>query len=188
MLQVACLLLDDPVPNRIHWPRQAELKINSMVYRPYGRNANTKLGANARDEPANAAHRCAAGTNRVQLTCVEDRPFCEYPSCYAHVVCLVPGNVWWAFLLTVSVTEVDLMYSAVGNTRDWQKSCILLLSSSALHRQHCIIMQCEWCQTCTMMYAHHVVYLRACELSCRQHECPQCQLLPKSQRACHPCC
>lgn len=80
MLQIACLLLDDPVPNRIHWPRLAELKINSMVYRPYGRNSNTKLGGNARDEPANAAHRCAAGTNRVQLTCVEDRPFCEYPS------------------------------------------------------------------------------------------------------------
>ena len=77
VLQVACLLLDDPVPNRIHWPRQAELKINSMVYRPYGRNAISKLGGNARDEPANAAHRCAAGTNRVQLTCTEDRPFCE---------------------------------------------------------------------------------------------------------------
>ena len=86
VLQVACLLLDDPVPNRIHWPRLAELKINSMVYRPYGRNSNTKLGGNARDEPANAAHRCAAGTNRVQLTCVEDRPFCEYPSLtpYTH--------------------------------------------------------------------------------------------------------
>lgn len=80
VLQVACLLLDDPVPNRIHWPRQAELKINSMVYRPYGRNQNTKLGGNARDEPASAAHRCAVGTNRVQLTCVEDRPFCENPS------------------------------------------------------------------------------------------------------------
>lgn len=84
VLQVACLLLDDPVTNRIHWPRQAELKINSMVYRPYGRNSNTKLGVNARDEPANAAHRCAAGTNRVQLTCVEDRPFCEYPSLQPH--------------------------------------------------------------------------------------------------------
>ncbi|KAL3142516.1 hypothetical protein ABBQ38_002838 [Trebouxia sp. C0009 RCD-2024] len=75
-LHVACLLLDDPVSNRTHWPRQAELKINSMVYRPYGRNQNTKLGGNARDEPASAAHRCAVGTNRVQLTCVEDRAFC----------------------------------------------------------------------------------------------------------------
>ena len=97
MLQVACLLLDDPVPNRIHWPRQAELKINSMVYRPYGRNSNTKLGVNARDEPANAAHRCTAGTNKVQLTCVEDRPFCEYPSLQPHSICLVSGAVWWAF-------------------------------------------------------------------------------------------
>ena len=48
-----------------------------MVYRPYGRNSATKLGGNARDEPANAAHRCAPGPNRVQLMCVEDRPYCE---------------------------------------------------------------------------------------------------------------
>jgi hypothetical protein len=77
ILQVACLLLDDAVPNRIHWPRQAELRINAMVYRPYGRNSNTKLGGNARDEPANAAHRCTVGRNRISLNCVEDRPFCE---------------------------------------------------------------------------------------------------------------
>lgn len=75
-LHVACLLLDDAVPNRIHWPRQAELRINAMVYRPYGRNSNTKLGGNARDEPANAAHRCTVGRNRISLNCVEDRPFC----------------------------------------------------------------------------------------------------------------
>ena len=76
-MQVACLLLDDTVPNRIHWPRQAELKINGMVYRPYGRNSNTKLGANARDEPANAAHRCSPGNNRISLHCAEDRQFGE---------------------------------------------------------------------------------------------------------------
>lgn len=75
-LHVACLLLDDAVPNRIHWPRQAELRINAMVYRPYGRNSNTRLGGNARDEPANAAHRCTVGKNRISLNCVEDRPFC----------------------------------------------------------------------------------------------------------------
>jgi len=80
VLQVACLLLDDAVPNRIHWPRQAELRINAMVYRPYGRNSNTKLGGNARDEPANAAHRCTVGRNRISLNCVEDRPFCELPA------------------------------------------------------------------------------------------------------------
>ena len=76
-VQVACLLVDDPVFNRLHWPRQAELRINAMVFRPYGRNTNTKLGNNARDEPANAAHRCIAGKNRVSLSCAEDRQFCE---------------------------------------------------------------------------------------------------------------
>ena len=116
MLQVACLLLDDPVPNRIHWPRQAELKINSMVYRPYGRNTNTKLGANARDEPASAAHRCAAGTNRVQLSCVEDRPFCEYPSLCPRSMCLVLRTVWRAFLADCICNRA--IYKAAGNTRD----------------------------------------------------------------------
>ena len=76
-MQVACLLMHDTVLNRMHWPRQAELKINHMVYRPYGRNGNTKLGNNARDEPANAAHRCVSGRNRVSLSCAEDRQFCK---------------------------------------------------------------------------------------------------------------
>jgi hypothetical protein len=46
------------VPMRIHWPRHADLRINNMVYRPYSRNSATKLGANARDEPASVAVMC----------------------------------------------------------------------------------------------------------------------------------
>ena len=95
ILQVACLLLDDAVPNRIHWPRQAELRINAMVYRPYGRNSNTKLGGNARDEPANAAHRCTVGRNRISLNCVEDRPFCETPASHSmRIACEVASDSW----------------------------------------------------------------------------------------------
>ena len=109
VLQVACLLLDDAVPNRVHWPRQAELRINAMVYRPYGRNSNTKLGGNARDEPANAAHRCTVGRNRVSLNCVEDRPFCELPaalcSCGLLVLpaatCLLFSRLLFALLLLI---------------------------------------------------------------------------------------
>lgn len=48
----------DSVPMRIHWPRHADLRINNMVYRPYSRNSATKLGANARDEPASVAVMC----------------------------------------------------------------------------------------------------------------------------------
>ncbi len=44
--------LGDTVPFRFHWPRAADLRINSMAYRSYGRNPSSKLGNNARDEPA----------------------------------------------------------------------------------------------------------------------------------------
>ena len=56
--QVACIMQGDSVPMRIHWPRHADLRINNMVYRPYSRNSATKLGANARDEPASVAVMC----------------------------------------------------------------------------------------------------------------------------------
>ena len=53
-------MLGDPVPHRIHWPKMADLRINSMQYRPYGRAATTKLGINARDEPASVGVMCSA--------------------------------------------------------------------------------------------------------------------------------
>jgi len=51
-VQVACLQLGDTVPLRVHWPRNADLRMNSMMYKPYGRSQNTKLGANSRDDMA----------------------------------------------------------------------------------------------------------------------------------------
>ncbi|KAK9817204.1 hypothetical protein WJX72_011055 [[Myrmecia] bisecta] len=74
-IQVACMLMDDVVPNRYHWPCNADLRINNMQYRPYGRHANTKLGPNGRDEPASIAVMCYAGRNRITLTCLDSRPF-----------------------------------------------------------------------------------------------------------------
>lgn len=52
-------MLGDPVPYRIHWPKMADLRVNSMQYRPYGRAATTKLGINARDEPASIGVMCS---------------------------------------------------------------------------------------------------------------------------------
>ena len=59
LLQIACLLLGDSVPHRIHWPRNADLRVNNMQYRPYGRSAGAKLGPNARDEPASVGVMCS---------------------------------------------------------------------------------------------------------------------------------
>ncbi|KAK9909295.1 hypothetical protein WJX75_000109 [Coccomyxa subellipsoidea] len=75
-LQVACIMQGDSVPMRIHWPRHADLRINNMVYRPYSRNSATKLGANARDEPASVAVMCPQGRNRLWLSAMESRSFC----------------------------------------------------------------------------------------------------------------
>ena len=51
-LQVACLMLADPVPLRVHWPRNADLRMNNMMYKPYARGPNAKLGVNSRDDMA----------------------------------------------------------------------------------------------------------------------------------------
>ncbi len=49
---MACLQLGDPVPLRMHWPRNADLRMNGMMYKPYGRSQNAKLGVNSRDDTA----------------------------------------------------------------------------------------------------------------------------------------
>ena len=79
-LQVASILLTDSVPFRFNWPRSSDLRINNMQYRPYTRNNSTKLGDNARDEPATVGQMISSsGRNRVALACIEERePFCEY--------------------------------------------------------------------------------------------------------------
>ena len=82
-LQVASVLLTDSVPFRFNWPRSSDLRINNMQYRPYTRNNSTKLGDNARDEPATVGQMISSsGRNRVALACIEERePFCECVAC-----------------------------------------------------------------------------------------------------------
>jgi hypothetical protein len=45
-------MLGDSVPLRVHWPRNTDLRMNNMMYKPYGRSTNAKLGANSRDDMA----------------------------------------------------------------------------------------------------------------------------------------
>lgn len=74
--QAACVLLGDDVPARLHWPRHAELRVNNMQYRPYGRSGAMRLGANARDEPASIGTLCFHGRNALSLSAADNRPFC----------------------------------------------------------------------------------------------------------------
>ena len=70
------MLLGDDVPARLHWPRHAELRVNNMQYRPYGRSGAMRLGANARDEPASIGTLCFHGRNALSLSAADNRPFC----------------------------------------------------------------------------------------------------------------
>lgn len=42
----------DPIPQRFHWPRMADLLVNGMQYHVYPRRGDTKLGNNGRDAPS----------------------------------------------------------------------------------------------------------------------------------------
>ena len=86
-MQVACLQLADPVPLRIHWPRNADLRMNNMMYKPYGRSQNAKLGANSRDDMASVGIMVTPvsiparhAIPWVSSTIEESSPCCMYPS------------------------------------------------------------------------------------------------------------
>lgn len=85
-VQAACVLLGDDVPARLHWPRHAELRVNNMQYRPYGRSGAMRLGANARDEPASIGTLCFHGRNALSLSAADNRPFCLVVQ-VRHAVC-----------------------------------------------------------------------------------------------------
>ena len=70
-IQVSCLLAEDTVPCRIHWPRNVTMRVNNLGYRPYGRSTTAKMGINQRDEPANIASLCFAGRNTVTMSAIE---------------------------------------------------------------------------------------------------------------------
>lgn len=68
----SCLLLDDPVPCRVHWPRNVTMRVNRYPYRVYGRSTTSKMGINQRDEAANIASLCLAGRNTLDIQAVEN--------------------------------------------------------------------------------------------------------------------
>ncbi|EFJ20543.1 hypothetical protein SELMODRAFT_443873 [Selaginella moellendorffii] len=75
-LQVWCLLLNDKVPFRMHWPDCAELRVNGVVVRVTTRAAKQLLGANGRDDGPGITACTREGTNRISLSACDARPFC----------------------------------------------------------------------------------------------------------------
>jgi len=68
----SCLLLEDTVPCRLHWPRNVTMRVNRYPYRVYGRSTTSKMGINQRDEAANIASLCLAGRNTLDIQAVEN--------------------------------------------------------------------------------------------------------------------
>lgn len=48
--QAACIMLGDPVPHRLHWPRFSEFSVSGHRMAVYRRNANQAAGENVRDD------------------------------------------------------------------------------------------------------------------------------------------
>eukprot|EP00887_Chlorella_sp_A99_P007921 scaffold12.g7921.t1 len=70
-VQVSCLSVHDPVRYRFHWPKYAELRLNSLHYRPYSRSLNQAMGVNQRDEPAAVSNMVARGRNSLVMSAAE---------------------------------------------------------------------------------------------------------------------
>ncbi|KAL2622576.1 hypothetical protein R1flu_002781 [Riccia fluitans] len=75
-LQVWCVLLNDKVPFRMHWPAYSELRINGVPVRVTNRPGQQLLGANGRDEGPGITTFTREGINRISFSAYDARPFC----------------------------------------------------------------------------------------------------------------
>ncbi|XP_047317783.1 E3 SUMO-protein ligase SIZ1-like [Impatiens glandulifera] len=75
-VQAWCMLLNDKVPFRMHWPQYAELLVNDVPVRAINRPGSQLLGTNGRDEGPIITKCTRDGINKISLTGVDSRVFC----------------------------------------------------------------------------------------------------------------
>ncbi|VAH92680.1 unnamed protein product [Triticum turgidum subsp. durum] len=75
-LQVWCILLDDKVPFRMHWPLHSDMQINGIPVRVVSRQATQPLGANGRDDGLMLTQFLKEGPNKIVLSRSDSRAFC----------------------------------------------------------------------------------------------------------------
>ncbi|CAK9190320.1 unnamed protein product [Sphagnum troendelagicum] len=75
-LQVWCVLLNDKVPFRMHWPAYSDLRINGVAVRVTNRPGQQLLGANGRDEGPGITAYTREGLNRLSFSAYDARAFC----------------------------------------------------------------------------------------------------------------
>ncbi|WVZ54980.1 hypothetical protein U9M48_005702 [Paspalum notatum var. saurae] len=74
--QVWCILLNDKVPFRMHWPLNSDLQVNGIHVRVVNRQPTQKLGANGRDDGKPLKDYLREGLNKIALSRNDTRTFC----------------------------------------------------------------------------------------------------------------
>ncbi|KAF5744685.1 E3 SUMO-protein ligase SIZ1 isoform X1 [Tripterygium wilfordii] len=75
-VQAWCMLLNDKVSFRMHWPQYADLQINGVPVRGTNRPGSQLLGANGRDDGPIITPCTKDGINKISLTGCDARIFC----------------------------------------------------------------------------------------------------------------
>lgn len=78
-VQMVCVMMNDPVACRMHWPLHPNLQVNYTGFKPYPRNAGNKMGPAGRDEPVNLAGVCfnpPSHRSVISLEAQDPRKFC----------------------------------------------------------------------------------------------------------------
>lgn len=75
-VQAWCMLLNDKVPFRMHWPQYADLQVNGVPVRAINRPGAQLLGANGRDDGPIITTCTRDGLNKISLTGSDGRTFC----------------------------------------------------------------------------------------------------------------
>ncbi|CAN6348738.1 unnamed protein product [Urochloa humidicola] len=75
-IQVWCILLNDKVPFRMHWPLHSDMQVNGIHVRVVNRQPSQKLGANGRDDGPLLTDYLREGLNKIALSRNDSRTFC----------------------------------------------------------------------------------------------------------------
>ncbi|CAL4886005.1 unnamed protein product [Urochloa decumbens] len=75
-IQVWCILLNDKVPFRMHWPLHSDMQVNGTHVRVVNRQPSQKLGANGRDDGPLLTDYLREGLNKIALSRNDSRTFC----------------------------------------------------------------------------------------------------------------
>ncbi|KAK3118184.1 hypothetical protein QOZ80_9BG0695440 [Eleusine coracana subsp. coracana] len=75
-IQVWCILLNDQVPFRMHWPLHSNLEVNGVHVKVVSRQLTQKLGANGRDDGPVLTDFLREGSNKIALSRNDTRTFC----------------------------------------------------------------------------------------------------------------